>query len=243
MKRIGEVPRKHGKNFIPPRGIVIGLDISLQKPRVRKGDTFTCVYRPAHARDSAWGMLLSLFSTDSHLKCKAMAARQKNIKCRSSLTKSKSGWIFSRFAGHRERFRNRPKNTPSRLPADRQSHVPVRTDANKGEFTIGVSKPIREKLGLNEGDTVSIRLDPDTSKYGVPMPEDFAEVLRQDPDGDRLFHALTAGMQRILIYMIGQGVKNLDRRSTSASSFSNISRKTAQSGRRAAPPRHQTAHL
>lgn len=82
---------------------------------------------------------------------------------------------------------------------------------NKGTFTIGVAKPRREKLGLIEGDIVAVRLESDTSKYGAPMPRELAEVLRQDPEGDRWFHALTAGKQRNMIYMIGY-VKNSDRR-------------------------------
>jgi hypothetical protein len=157
-------------------------------------------------------MLLSLFSTDSGLKCKAMAARQKHIKCKSSLTKSKSGWYFLHVSPDiAKRFETDPKTRRVVCTLNDSHTFQCALMPNKGEFTIGVSKPIREKLGLNDGDTVSIRLEPDTSKYGVPMPEDFVEVLRQDPDGDRLFHALTAGMQRSLIYMIGS-VKNLDRR-------------------------------
>ena len=43
------------------------------------------------------------------------------------------------------------------------------------------------------------------------MPEEFAELLRQDKLGGRLFHALTAGRQRTLLYIIGQK-KNPDSR-------------------------------
>ena len=36
------------------------------------------------------------------------------------------------------------------------------------------------------------------------MPEEMAEVLESDPEGDELFHALTPGKQRNLLYIIGK---------------------------------------
>jgi uncharacterized protein YdeI (YjbR/CyaY-like superfamily) len=76
---------------------------------------------------------------------------------------------------------------------------------------IGVNTSIRKKLGLEAGDEVSVELVADDSRYGAEMPEELAEVMRQDPEGDKLFHALTSGMQRTLIYMIA-GAKNIDKR-------------------------------
>src|SRR5690606_36361574 len=66
----------------------------------------------------------------------------------------------------------------------------------EGAFFIIINKKIRTKLSIGSGDSVSVELVKDTSKYGLPMPEEFREVLDQDPDGDRLFHALPAGAQR-----------------------------------------------
>lgn len=43
------------------------------------------------------------------------------------------------------------------------------------------------------------------------MPEEFREVLDQDPEGDRLFHALTPGLQRSMLYSIGKR-KDIDKR-------------------------------
>jgi uncharacterized protein YdeI (YjbR/CyaY-like superfamily) len=43
------------------------------------------------------------------------------------------------------------------------------------------------------------------------MPAEFNEVLKQDREGNKLFHALTAGKQRSLLYLVGK-VKNIDRR-------------------------------
>lgn len=81
----------------------------------------------------------------------------------------------------------------------------------QGDFFITVNKPTRVKLGLEDGDKVEIELKADESKYGLPMPEEFREVLDQDTDGDRLFHALTAGKQRSLLYYIGKA-KDIDKR-------------------------------
>jgi uncharacterized protein YdeI (YjbR/CyaY-like superfamily) len=36
------------------------------------------------------------------------------------------------------------------------------------------------------------------------MPEELAELLAQDEEGDRLFHALTPGKLRTLLYLVGQ---------------------------------------
>src|SRR5438874_784974 len=52
----------------------------------------------------------------------------------------------------------------------------------KGEFCFCPNKTIRDKLGISVGDRVIVELVNDESKYGMPMPEEFEEVLRQDRD-------------------------------------------------------------
>ena len=78
-------------------------------------------------------------------------------------------------------------------------------------FYIIVNKQKRDAIGIVAGDTVSVELGKDESKYGLPMPEEFAEVLHQDADGDRMFHALSAGKQRSLIYLVSN-ILNIDKR-------------------------------
>jgi hypothetical protein len=78
-------------------------------------------------------------------------------------------------------------------------------------FYIIVNKQKRDAVGIVAGDMVNVDLVKDESKYGLPMPEEFAEVLRQDPEGNRLFHELTAGKQRSLIHTVIT-VKNIDKR-------------------------------
>lgn len=80
-----------------------------------------------------------------------------------------------------------------------------------GDFFILVNKKNRDRLGIIVGDIVHVELIRDESKYGLPMPEELREVLDQDAEGDRLFHALTAGKQRTLLYYIGKW-KDIDRR-------------------------------
>jgi uncharacterized protein YdeI (YjbR/CyaY-like superfamily) len=78
-------------------------------------------------------------------------------------------------------------------------------------YFINVNKKIRDQLKLIEGSTVHVSLSEDKSEYGLPFPEEFKELLNQDPAGNKLFHALTPGKQRNLIYAVSQ-VKNTDLR-------------------------------
>ncbi len=78
-------------------------------------------------------------------------------------------------------------------------------------YFIMVNKQRRTELGLTVGDIVNVVLEKDESKYGMPMPEELQEVLNQDPEGDKLFHTLTAGKQRSMMYYIGK-VKDIDKR-------------------------------
>lgn len=80
-----------------------------------------------------------------------------------------------------------------------------------GVPVVTINKQLRTKLKLEPGDPVSIRLEKDTSAYGLPMPEELQEIFRQDPEGKKVFHALTPGKQRTLLYIIGKP-KNPDKR-------------------------------
>lgn len=81
----------------------------------------------------------------------------------------------------------------------------------KGKFVITVNKTLRTKLNLNFGDAIQVTVKPDSSRYGLPVPEELEALLRQDAEAKKLFHALTKGRQRTLLYIIGQ-VKNSDKR-------------------------------
>ncbi len=72
----------------------------------------------------------------------------------------------------------------------------------EGAYAIAVNTALRTSLGLTIGDTVRVRLWPDRSTYGLPVPEELTEAFRQDPAGSRLFHALPPGKQRTLLYIV-----------------------------------------
>ncbi len=73
----------------------------------------------------------------------------------------------------------------------------------EGGYFININKKLRDKLKLNIGDAVTASIRKDDSQYGLPMPEEMAELMQQDDEGNRLFHALTPGKQRNLLYIVG----------------------------------------
>jgi hypothetical protein len=81
----------------------------------------------------------------------------------------------------------------------------------EGKRVITVNKATQKKLGLKIGSTIQVSLKKDESEYGLPMPEEFEEVLKMDKEGDDLFHALTDGKKRTLLYIAAKP-KNSDTR-------------------------------
>ena len=144
-----------------------------------------------------------------------MPKDSKSVRFTVTLTRGDDewGWYFLRFS---------PKKVSALKFADKKSRRVVCTLngrhtfqcallPNGGEYCIIVNKKIRDKIGIADGDKVIVQLELDKSKYGLPMPPEFKEALRQDKEGDRLFHALTPGKQRTMIYYISKP-KDVDRR-------------------------------
>ncbi|MEX2088633.1 MAG: YdeI/OmpD-associated family protein [Bacteroidota bacterium] len=73
----------------------------------------------------------------------------------------------------------------------------------KDLFLVTVNKKLRDDLNLEFGKEVNASLRKDETEYGLAMPEELRELFRQDRAGDKLFHALTRGKQRTLLYIIG----------------------------------------
>lgn len=73
----------------------------------------------------------------------------------------------------------------------------------KGSAYITISAKRMKELGVKPGDTIHISLVKDESKYGVDVPEELAELLKQDPEGEERFNFLTPGMQRYIINYVG----------------------------------------
>lgn len=78
-------------------------------------------------------------------------------------------------------------------------------------YFLNMNAEIRKKHRMEEGSQVEISLKPDTSKYGMPMPEEFDAVLDADEDFSNYFDRLTPGKKRNLIYIVNK-VKNSDKR-------------------------------
>lgn len=87
-------------------------------------------------------------------------------------------------------------------------HAGLMPDGN-GHFFIIMNKARMKAFKLVIGQEVSVSLEQDTSKYGMPMPKEFEEVLSTDAEGEKFFENLTDGKKRNLIYMIAK-VKNVD---------------------------------
>lgn len=82
-----------------------------------------------------------------------------------------------------------------------------------GDYYIILNKARMKAFGLSLGDEVEIKLEKDTSKYGMRVPVEFEEVLGSDVEGLEWFEKLTAGKKRNLIHMVAT-VKSSDIRIT-----------------------------
>jgi bifunctional DNA-binding transcriptional regulator/antitoxin component of YhaV-PrlF toxin-antitoxin module len=73
-----------------------------------------------------------------------------------------------------------------------------------GQAFININKEIRKKYKLEEGSSLMVEIFEDTSKYGMTFPEEMKELMLQDPEGEAVFHKLTPGKQRSLLYLISK---------------------------------------
>jgi hypothetical protein len=78
-------------------------------------------------------------------------------------------------------------------------------------WVISMNKTNLKKLGLKVGSPVQVSMRPDTSEFGLPMPEELSAVLEQDTLAKAYFDALTAGKKRSIIHIVSS-VKNIDKR-------------------------------
>lgn len=81
----------------------------------------------------------------------------------------------------------------------------------EGGHFINIGLTICKKLKIKEGSIVKASFKIDTSKYQFEMPEELSEVLNSDMETNEIFHNLTEGNQRALIYLVGQ-VKSSDKK-------------------------------
>ena len=72
-----------------------------------------------------------------------------------------------------------------------------------GEHFLYLSQEKRRAWDIHPGDTVDLLIQADKSRYGIELPEEWAEMMSLDPETDRRFHALSPGVQRNLLHRIG----------------------------------------
>lgn len=77
----------------------------------------------------------------------------------------------------------------------------------KGSMFIMVNKQECKQLKIELGDSVLLTLEPDNSKYGMPIPEAFEAVMETDIEGEKYFESLTPGKKRTLLHLVGK-IKN-----------------------------------
>ena len=152
-----------------------------------------------------------------------MPKAAKTLKLTSVLTKSGNvfGWHFLRFTAKAVaglKFEDKKSRRVVCTLNGSHTFQCALLPWTKGGFCIVVNKKIRDKLGIVDGNKVKVELVKDDSKYGLPMPKELREVLRQDPNGNKHFHALTAGKQRSMLWWIGK-IKDVDKRIHSALIF------------------------
>ncbi len=74
----------------------------------------------------------------------------------------------------------------------------------EGGHFVNIGAAICKKLKIKEGSTVTATFTADKTKYQFEMPEELREVLNLDTDANNIFHSLTEGNQRGLIYLVTQ---------------------------------------
>jgi hypothetical protein len=82
---------------------------------------------------------------------------------------------------------------------------------NKDVWFITMNQGNVKKLNIGSNSEIQVVMSKDTSEYGMPIADEFREVLDQEPLADKYFHALTPGKQRTLLHIINT-VKNTESR-------------------------------
>lgn len=84
-----------------------------------------------------------------------------------------------------------------------RSHVALMPRGDNRYF-ININKELQKKLHASEGNAIQLTIEKDTSPYQMDVPEELTELWEQDEIGKAIFHQLTPGKQRSLIYIIGK---------------------------------------
>ena len=71
-----------------------------------------------------------------------------------------------------------------------------------GNGYISINTKRLKQLNVQHGTMVEVALQLDDSVFGMPMPEELQELLKQDDEAKRRFDLLPMGMQRYILYHV-----------------------------------------
>lgn len=71
-----------------------------------------------------------------------------------------------------------------------------------GETLITLGKSTLKQAKIDPQQAITLFLEIDNTEFGFEVPEEFAEVLRQDPEGEKAFLDLKPGMRRSFLHYI-----------------------------------------
>src|SRR5947209_10300755 len=113
-----------------------------------------------------------------------MPKTAKTLRLTSVLTKSEQefGWHFLTFKAKSVaalKFEDKKSRRVVCTINDKHTFQCALLPWTKDGFCIVVNKKIRDKLGISDGTKVKVELAKDESKYGLPMPKELKEVLKQ----------------------------------------------------------------
>lgn len=72
-----------------------------------------------------------------------------------------------------------------------------------GYALIMLSKAVLKSWKKEVGDLVTVKIRPDDTEFGMPMPEEFKVTLEMDPEAAEAFNALNPGRKRGLLHYAG----------------------------------------
>jgi len=89
-------------------------------------------------------------------------------------------------------------------------HAGFISEGNRKYF-LKLSKVVMKKFHLAVDQNVEVKIEKDTTKYGMPISEEMKELLELDPEGEAFFHKLTPGKIRSLLHLVNT-FKSSDKR-------------------------------
>jgi hypothetical protein len=100
------------------------------------------------------------------------------------------------FPGNRKSFRIKGKLDDLAITA--QAIIPV----GGGLFILPLKAELRKQLGKRKGEEIVLNITRDTNPDPVPLPEDFAACLQDEPSAAKNFQRLPGSHQRYYIKWI-----------------------------------------